>query len=192
MILDWVSVTLQALQHLWQAFLSFMPILLGAIIVFVIGWFIAVGIGKIVTEILKKVKFNQIFEKGNWDEALAKADIKVDASGFIGAIVKWVLVIVFLLAAVDILGFVQFAGFLSSVLGYLPNVILAALTALALLAVFPTLRIFMVTLRNNEMRTKLKSNLIVNLIELYLFQLSEKYSRIPMPMSLNITSATKM
>ncbi len=127
MILDWYTLTIQALQNLWQAILNFIPILIGAIIVFVIGWFISVGVGKLVTEILKKVKFNQIFEKGNWDEALAKADIKVDASGFIGAIVKWVLVIVFLLAAVEILGFVQFAGFLNNVLGYLPNVVVAAL-----------------------------------------------------------------
>lgn len=127
MVLDWYSVTLSALQDLWQAFLGFIPVILGAIIIFVIGWFISVGIGRLITEILKKIRFNQIFEKGNWDEALAKADIKVDASGFIGAIVKWVLVIVFLLAAVEVLGLSEFAGFLKSVLDYLPNVIVAAL-----------------------------------------------------------------
>ncbi len=127
LVQSWAELTLQALQNLWQVFLNFIPLLIGAIIVFVIGWFISVGVGKVITEILKRIKFNQIFEKGNWDEALAKADIKVDASGFIGAIVKWVLVIVFLLAAVEILGFVEFAGFLKNVLGYLPNVIVAAL-----------------------------------------------------------------
>lgn len=127
MILDWASVTVQALQNLWQGFLGFIPILIGAIIVFVIGWFISVGVGKLVAELLKKFKFNQVFEKGGWKEALEKAEIKVDASGFIGAIIKWVLVIVFLLAAVEILGLVQFAGFLKSVLNYLPNVIVAAL-----------------------------------------------------------------
>lgn len=127
MILDWADVTIQALQNLWQAFLNFIPILIGAIIVFVIGWFISIGVGKLITEILKKLKFNQIFERGNWKSALEKAEIKVDASGFIGAIVKWILVIVFLLAAVEILGFVQFAGFLKGVIDYLPNVIVAAL-----------------------------------------------------------------
>jgi small-conductance mechanosensitive channel len=127
MVLDWYSVTIQALQNLWQAFLNFIPVLVGAIIVFVIGWFISIGVGKLITEILKRIKFNQIFEKGGWRGALEKAEIKVDAAGFIGAIVKWVLVIVFLLAAVEILGFVQFAGFLKSVLAYLPNVIVAAL-----------------------------------------------------------------
>jgi hypothetical protein len=127
MILDWADVTIQALQNLWQSFLNFIPILIGAIIVFIIGWFISIGVGKLITEILKRLKFNQLFERGSWRNALEKAEIKVDASGFIGAIVKWVLVIVFLLAAVEILGFVQFAGFLKGVLDYLPNVIVAAL-----------------------------------------------------------------
>ncbi len=127
MFLDWYTLTIQSLQNLWQAFMGFVPSLIGAIIVFVIGWFISIGVGKLITEILRKIKFNQIFEKGSWDEALAKADIKVDASGFIGAIIKWVLAIVFLLAAVEILGFMQFAIFLNGVLAYLPNVIVAAL-----------------------------------------------------------------
>ncbi len=127
MVLDWYTVTLEKLQDLWQAFMGFIPVLLGAIIVFVIGWFISVGIGKLITEVLKKLRFNQIFEKEGWKNALSKAEIKVDASGFIGAIVKWVLVIVFLMAAVEILGLVGFADFLKGVLAYLPNVIVAAL-----------------------------------------------------------------
>ena len=127
MVLDWYTVTLEKLQDLWQAFIGFIPVLLGAIIVFVIGWFISVGIGKLVTEILKKLRFNRIFEKEGWKSALQKAEIKVDASGFIGAIVKWVLVIVFLMAAVEILGLAEFASFLKGVVAYLPNVIIAAL-----------------------------------------------------------------
>ena len=127
MVLDWYSVTIGALLSLWQGLLGSLPIVLGAIIVFVIGWFVSVGIGKLLTEILKKAKFNQLFDKGAWKTAFDKAEIKVDASNFIGAIVKWVFVIVFLLAAVDILGLREFAGFLRSVLAYLPNVIVAVL-----------------------------------------------------------------
>ena len=124
---DWYSVTVTALMNLWGGFLGFMPSLVGAIVVLVIGWVISVCVGKLITEILKRIKFNQIFEKGSWDEALAKADIKVDTSAFIGAVVKWILVIVFLMAAVEILGLNQFAGFLQSILNYLPNVVTAVL-----------------------------------------------------------------
>jgi hypothetical protein len=127
MILSWTDATIQALQDLWNGFLSFIPLLIGAIIVFIIGWFIAIGIGRIITEILKKLKFNQVVERGGWKGALEKADIKVDTAGFIGAIVKWILVIAFLLVSVEILGLVQFADFLKGILAYLPNVIIAVL-----------------------------------------------------------------
>ena len=125
MVLDWGTVTLQALQSAWQGFLNFIPVLIGAIIVFVIGWFIALGVGKLIAEILARLKFNKLFEKTGWKGALEKAELKVNPSEFIGAICKWILVIVFLLAAVEILGFVQFANFLRSVISWLPNLVVA-------------------------------------------------------------------
>jgi hypothetical protein len=127
MILSWTDATIQALQDLWYSFLSFIPSLIGAIIIFMIGWFIAIGVGRLITEILKKLKFNQVVERGGWKDALEKAEIKVDTSGFLGAIVKWILVIAFLLVSVEILGLVQFADFLEGILSYLPNVIIAVL-----------------------------------------------------------------
>jgi len=125
-VLDWLDVTKISLQNLWQDFINFLPDLLGAIIVFLVGWIIAVAIGKLVAEVLKRVHFNKIFEAGDWKKALEKAEIKVDASSFIGAIVKWVLLIVFLIAAVQILGLSQLRDFFNRVLAYLPNVVVAA------------------------------------------------------------------
>jgi len=127
MIEDWGIITLIALQNLWQGFLDPVPLLLGALIVFIIGWFISSGIGRVIAEILRRIKFNQIFETGGWKGVLEKAEIKVNPAEFIGAIFKWVLVIVFLLIAVEILGLEQFSAFLVGVLGYLPNVIVAVL-----------------------------------------------------------------
>ncbi|OHA76019.1 MAG: hypothetical protein A3I38_01635, partial [Candidatus Wildermuthbacteria bacterium RIFCSPLOWO2_02_FULL_47_10] len=126
-VLDWYSVTLSALQRLWEGLINFIPQFIGALVIFGVGWIIAVGVSRLVSELLKRVNFNQLFDRGGWKEALEKAEIKVDASDFVGAIFKWVLVIVFLLAAVDILGFRQFAVFLQNILGYLPNVIVAVL-----------------------------------------------------------------
>jgi hypothetical protein len=110
-----------------MAFLEFLPKFIGALIIFLIGWFLAVGIGKLITKVLNIIKLNQLFSKGGWDEAMEKAGIKADVSGFIGAVCKWVLVIVFLLAAVEVLGLGAFAGFLSEVIAWLPNVIIAVI-----------------------------------------------------------------
>ena len=127
MVLDWYAITLNALVDLWQGFISFVPQLLGVVVILVIGWAISVGVGRLIADILKRLKFNQIFDRGNWKNALEKADLKVDPSSFIGGIFKWTLFIVFLLAAVEVLGLNQLAIFLQDVLGYLPNVLIASL-----------------------------------------------------------------
>lgn len=127
MVSSWYYITSQALLNLWQGIVDFVPRLIGALIVFFIGWLVAIGVQKLIVEILKAVKFNQLFEKGDLKGALEKADIKVNASAFIGAIIKWILVFVFLLAAVEVMGFVQFAEYLREVVAYLPNVVVAVL-----------------------------------------------------------------
>jgi hypothetical protein len=125
-ITDWFDTTKDALLGVWHELINFIPNLVGAIIVFLIGWAIAVAVGKLVAEILKRLQFNKIFEKGTWKTALQRAEINVDASAFIGAIFKWILLIIFLIAAIQILGFNQLKSFFDSVLEYLPNVVVSA------------------------------------------------------------------
>ena len=94
---------LAVVQPFLQQLISFIANLVVAIVVFIIGYLISVGIGKLITEILKSVKFNKLFEKEGWRKALQRANVEVNPSEFIGAIFKWVFVIVSLLIAVDIL-----------------------------------------------------------------------------------------
>lgn len=133
MVQDWFSITIEALQDLWYGFIGFLPQLIGAIIVFVVGWFISVWIGKLVAEVLKRIRFDRIFEHSKWEHALQKAEFKTKMSDFIGGIIKWILVIVFLLATVEVLGLSQFASFLKSVVAWLPNLVVA--TAIFVVAV---------------------------------------------------------
>lgn len=126
-IQTWAEATTFALLNLWNGFMSFIPNLIGAVVIFIFGWFVALVIGKLIAEILTRIKLDQAFERAGWKAALEKAEMKVNPSEFIGAIAKWILVIVFLLVAVEILGLVEFAGFLKDILGYLPNVIVAVL-----------------------------------------------------------------
>jgi len=120
---EWLAVVQPFLQQL----ISFIAYLIVAIVVFIIGYLISVGIGRLITEILRSVKFNRLFEKEGWRKALQRANVDVNPSEFVGAIFKWIFVIVSLLVAVDVLGLKTFAGFLTQVLDYLPNVIVAVL-----------------------------------------------------------------
>ncbi|MCD6270273.1 hypothetical protein J7J23_00655, partial [bacterium] len=93
----WSNITVDALKSIWHGFLVYTPKLLAALIFLIIGWIISVWIGKIVAEILKRLGFDKAFEKTKWEEAIKRAELKTKMSGFIGDIVKWVLVIVVLL-----------------------------------------------------------------------------------------------
>ncbi len=121
---DW---SLTIIQPFLQGLVSFVANLVLAIVVFIIGYLISVGIGRIISEILKSIKFNKVFDKEGWHRALQRANVDVNPSEFIGAIFKWVFVIVFLLIAVDILHLAQFGLILTQVLDYVPNVIIAVL-----------------------------------------------------------------
>ena len=122
---NWSTITLKALLSTWESFVLFLPKMVGALIVFLIGWFVSVGFGRLVAEVLKKLKFDKIFERAGWKAAFEKAEVKVRPSEFVGGICKWILIIVFLLASVEILGFVQLANFVSDVVAWLPNLIVA-------------------------------------------------------------------
>lgn len=122
----WWETTEVALVQLGVGFVDFIPKLIGALIVLVIGWIISVWVGRLVGEILKRAKVDKIFEKTKWDDALEKADMKMKVSGFIGGLVKWVLAIVFLGASVRILGLSQVGDFVDNIVGWLPNLVVAA------------------------------------------------------------------
>jgi small-conductance mechanosensitive channel len=116
---------MQALQGAWEEILLFLPNLLAAIVIFVIGWFVAMWIGKLIAGILNKLQFDALFEKTGWKEALSNADMKVEPSAFIGAVSKWILVIVFLMIVTDIMGWVAFAGLLANIVAWMPNLVVA-------------------------------------------------------------------
>lgn len=125
MIKDWSIVVNESLVDFFQGFIAFLPSLIGAFIVFLIGWLIAVSVGRLIKEILVQIKLNRLFEKKGWGKALDKAEIKNDPAGFIGAIFKWLLIIVTLYIAAGILNLKGIEDILENILGFIPNVIIA-------------------------------------------------------------------
>ena len=121
------------LGELWESFLSFMPQFIWALIIFVIGWFFAIGISRLIEEVLKRLKFDKLFQIKKWSEALEKAEFKAKPSEFIGSICKWILIIVVLSIIAEILlpPAAAFGEFLSNVVAWLPNLLAAILIFVA-------------------------------------------------------------
>jgi small-conductance mechanosensitive channel len=128
----WSDVLLSSFQQIWNGIAGFLPLLIVALIVFILGWIISVALGKIVSQIVKSFQIDRVLQKIGVEESLERANFKLDSGAFIGGLVKWFFIIVFLVAAIDIVGLHQVNAFLSDVvLTYLPNVIVAVLILVA-------------------------------------------------------------
>lgn len=124
----WGDVLVASFQTLWEGVVSFVPLLIVALIVFIIGWIIAVAVGKVVAQIIRAVKVDRALQNLGVEEPLARAGFRLDSGAFVGGIVRWFFIIMFLLASLDVLGLTAVSDFLSDVvLVYLPNVLVAAL-----------------------------------------------------------------
>jgi len=124
-IQTWGEAITVSLLGLWERFIMFVPALVGAIIVFVVGWIVASVLGKLIEKLIKSIKVDQALEKVGFNKKLGEVGISETVSEFIGGLVKWFLVLVFLMAATDILGLVQVTSFLNSIIFYIPNVVVA-------------------------------------------------------------------
>lgn len=127
----WAEVVTSSLQTLWNGFIEFLPNLLGAVIIFIIGWLIAILLGRLAAQVIRALRIDQVLEKMGFKKSLERADMKLDSGRFIGELVKWFFIVVFLMAATDILGLPQVTEFLRRVLLYIPQLIVAVLILLA-------------------------------------------------------------
>lgn len=122
------SVFSESLLGLWYGFINFVPGLILAIILFIIGMIVGSILGKAVAQVITVIKIDKLFESAGASELFTRMGVKVNVGKFFGVIVKWFVVIVFLMASLQIVGLTQVNDFLrSAVLFYLPKVIIAAI-----------------------------------------------------------------
>ncbi len=127
----WGDTILASLQNLWALTLSFLPSLVVSLVVVIIGWVVASALGRVVWQVVAAVHVDTAFERLGLKKPLERAGLKLNTGKFLGELVKWFLVLVFVMAAADILGLTEVTNFLQLVLSYIPNIIVAVLILLA-------------------------------------------------------------
>lgn len=137
----WGYILTRSFQELWIGIVGFVPNIFVAIVIFVVGWIVGVLLGRVVAHAIDALKLDNALKSANVDELLARAGFRLDSGLFIGALVKWFVIIVFLVATLDVLKLTQVNAFLQNVvLAYLPQVIAAALILLIAAVIAQALR----------------------------------------------------
>ncbi len=138
---DTGTVIANSLANLWAGVIGFLPELVIAILIFVIGWIIASLLARAVDQVIKAIKLDNALRGAGLEQTLARAGFSLNSGRFLGELVKWFIIVVFLVASLEVMHLDQVTMFLRQVvLGYLPQVIVAVLIMIVAVVVAEAMR----------------------------------------------------
>ena len=112
--------------ELWSAIAYNLPRVVLAIVVFLIGWIIAHLIYKVVVKLIKGLKIDRALEPTGLATAFRRAGHPLNVGKVIGFLVKWFIIIAFVVLVLDLLELDTIKQLLMGIVSYIPQVILAA------------------------------------------------------------------
>jgi small-conductance mechanosensitive channel len=99
----------------------YLPSIIAALIILLIGWIAGRIVGKLVGKLLERFGLNKIVDKTFVGEMLKRAEIT--AVGFFEGIVRWFIYIIFIMAALSILGGNLLSVFMQNIALYIPHLV---------------------------------------------------------------------
>lgn len=124
---NWNDAIVASFQNLWAKIIAFVPELLAALVVLVIGLVLASVLSKLAKKLVDMTKVDKLIHKVDAASKLEEAGLKISFSGMLAWIVKWFFIIITLIAVVDILKLEQVNSFLNDIAMYVPNVVVAVI-----------------------------------------------------------------
>jgi len=134
-VAQWADVFTRSFQDLWFISVNFIPNFIFAVVIFVIGWIIGSIVGRVIAQVVRALRLDDALRGAGVEDLMGRTGFGLNSGRFIGELVKWFIIIVFLMASLEVLGLTQVNIVLQGVvLIYLPQVI-AAIIILILAAV---------------------------------------------------------
>ena len=128
----------QPLQDAIAVFLSYIPQLVGAIVILIVGYIVAKILEAVVGRVLQSIGFDRWMERGGIKQFFDRAETRQTPHSILGKLVFWFVFIIAITMAADALGIPQVSAVLAQLIAYIPSIIAAILILIlaALLANF--------------------------------------------------------
>ncbi len=123
--IDWNALVTDPLREMLTRIMAYLPVLLGALVIFVIGWLVAKTLKRIVEWLLTTLHFETLAEKSGVSGAMRKGDLKMTVSQIVSGLVYWLIMIMVLVMVVNALGMPKASDILERLFAYIPRVIAA-------------------------------------------------------------------
>jgi len=118
---------LSPFETMWDKVWEFLPNFVAAIVLFVAGIAIALGVRFLVIKILNSIGWDRFAQKGSYLRFMGIGDIRYPLFDLVGAIVFWIVILAFSGTAAHALGLTTIEMLLDELVGFLPNLFLAML-----------------------------------------------------------------
>jgi Conserved TM helix len=121
-----LAVDFQAgIENAWSNVATFLPKLAAALLILLVGYFVAKLISRILDRVLVRVGFDRMVERGGLRQALARS--KYDPSDILARVVFWAVMLFVLQLAFGVFGSNPISDLLRGLIAYLPNIFVAIL-----------------------------------------------------------------
>ncbi len=115
----------QPVEDGFRTVTTFVPKLIGALLILALGYLIAKAVAKVLDRVLERVGFDRAVARGGIKQALSRSSY--DASDIVSKIVFYVIFIPFLSAAVGTLGIQALQQPLAQFIALLPRILVAVI-----------------------------------------------------------------
>ena len=126
-VIEWENLIVEPVSQMLTRIMAYLPVLLGALVILIVGWLVAKAIKRIVDWLLKLIRFDALADKAGISEILKKGNLEISTAEVISNLVYWLIIIMVLVMAVDALGLPKASDVLASLFAYVPKVIAALL-----------------------------------------------------------------
>ncbi|MGB5417316.1 mechanosensitive ion channel family protein [Algibacter sp.] len=123
--LKWKDMAMESLTNMWLEISKIFPNIIGTIIVLVFGWLLTKLIVKIIKKALKLANVSKLDDAVNEIEILEGKKLNFDTVKVVSSFVKWVMYIMLLIMASDIMNLTMISEQISALLGFLPQLFAA-------------------------------------------------------------------
>jgi hypothetical protein len=127
MITNWGTAIVNAFANALNLVLTFIPKLIGFLVILLVGWIVATAVSRALTFLLRKVGFDRMANRIGLTRLEQRMGVRMDAAGILGKVVYWFLFLIFLVPAVNALGLTTVSAILNTIIAYIPNVFVAIL-----------------------------------------------------------------
>jgi len=122
---DWQGVLVEPAKLILAEIGRFLMNLLMVVLILIVGWIISKGIRMLVVKLLKTLRVDELSERIELDNILAKGGIQYTLTELIGVVFYWVGLLVTFVVAINAVGLTIAADLLNQIVLYVPNVIAA-------------------------------------------------------------------